>query len=184
MPVVTSCRNYPTPRTTFGSAATVSPIRTRSKGVPATRRSTSLPRLQLAGRGCEGLPRQLLVLVVAAAGEERVSRHGRERQRYSARDGDAGSLDLQHQERLQLLHQLGNEIARSLGHMDRLGSKTPEEAWISRLRRARQLDGRHDGAVGPAGARVMADWTTRIARTVSCRPCRRGRGPAPSATSS
>ncbi|HSC14912.1 MAG TPA: carboxypeptidase-like regulatory domain-containing protein, partial [Gammaproteobacteria bacterium] len=29
-------------------------------------------------------------------------------------------------------HQLGSEITRTLGHMDHLGFKTPEEAWIYR----------------------------------------------------
>ena len=41
--------------------------------------------------------------LLAAAGEERIPRHGRERQRHSARDGDAGPLDLQLEERLQFL---------------------------------------------------------------------------------
>jgi hypothetical protein len=63
-------------------------------------------------------------------------------------------------------HQLGNEITRSLGHMDHLGFKTPEEAWIYRT----QLGVRGSSMAGTmaqwgvqAGARVMADWTTRIA---------------------
>ncbi|HET7923611.1 MAG TPA: hypothetical protein VFL30_01870, partial [Rhodanobacteraceae bacterium] len=63
-------------------------------------------------------------------------------------------------------HQLGNQITRSLGHMDHLGFKTPEEAWIYRT----QLGVRGSAMAGTmaqfgvqAGARVLADWTTRIA---------------------
>jgi hypothetical protein len=63
-------------------------------------------------------------------------------------------------------HQLGNEITRSLGHMDHLGFKSPEEAWIYRT----QLGVRGSSMAGTmaqfgvqAGARVLADWTTRIA---------------------
>jgi hypothetical protein len=63
-------------------------------------------------------------------------------------------------------HQLGNQITRSLGHMDHLGFKTPEEAWIYRT----QLGVRGSSMAGAfavfgiqAGARVFADWTTRIA---------------------
>jgi hypothetical protein len=63
-------------------------------------------------------------------------------------------------------HQLGNEITRTLGHMDHLGFKTPAEAWIYRT----QLGVRGSSMAGTmaqwgldAGARVMADWTTRIA---------------------
>jgi hypothetical protein len=63
-------------------------------------------------------------------------------------------------------HQLGNEITRSLGHMDHLGFKTHEEAWIYRT----QLGVRGSSMAGTmaqwglnAGAQVMADWTRRIA---------------------
>jgi hypothetical protein len=63
-------------------------------------------------------------------------------------------------------HQLGNEITRSLGHMDHLGFKTPEEAWIYRT----QLGVRGSSMAGAfavfgiqAGAKVFADWTTRVA---------------------
>lgn len=63
-------------------------------------------------------------------------------------------------------HQLGNEITRSLGHMDHLAFKSPEEAWIYRT----QLGVRGSSMAGTmaqfgvqAGARVLADWTTRIA---------------------
>jgi hypothetical protein len=63
-------------------------------------------------------------------------------------------------------HQLGNEITRSLGHMDHLGFKSPEEAWIYRT----QLGVRGSSMAGTmaqwgvqSGARVLADWTTRIA---------------------
>jgi hypothetical protein len=63
-------------------------------------------------------------------------------------------------------HALGTEITRTLGHMDHLGFKTPEEAWIYRT----QLGVRGSSMAGTmaawglnSGARVMADWTTRIA---------------------
>jgi hypothetical protein len=63
-------------------------------------------------------------------------------------------------------HQLGNAITRSLGHMDHLGLKTPEDAWIYRT----QLGVRGSAMAGAfavfgvqAGAKVFADWTTRIA---------------------
>src|SRR5689334_1545901 len=63
-------------------------------------------------------------------------------------------------------HQLGNQLTRSLGHMDALGFKTPEEAWIYRT----QLGVRGSAMAGAfavfgvqAGAKVFADWTTRIA---------------------
>jgi hypothetical protein len=63
-------------------------------------------------------------------------------------------------------HQLGNHITRTLGHMDHLGFATPEEAWIYRT----QLGVRGSSMAGTmaqwglqAGARVMADWTSRIA---------------------
>jgi hypothetical protein len=63
-------------------------------------------------------------------------------------------------------HQLGNQITRSLGHMDHLGFKTPEEAWIYRT----QLGVRGSAMAGAfavfgvqAGSKVFADWTTRIA---------------------
>jgi hypothetical protein len=63
-------------------------------------------------------------------------------------------------------HALGTQITRTLGHMDHLGFKTPEEAWIYRT----QLGVRGSAMAGTmarfglqAGARVFADWTTRIA---------------------
>lgn len=62
-------------------------------------------------------------------------------------------------------HQLGNEITRTLGHMDHLGFKSHEEAWIYRT----QLGVRGSSMAGTmaqwgtqAGARVLADWTRRI----------------------
>jgi hypothetical protein len=62
-------------------------------------------------------------------------------------------------------HQLGNEITRTLGHMDHLGFKTPEEAWICRSSSACAVS--MAGFMAQwgiqAGARVLADWTTRIA---------------------
>jgi hypothetical protein len=63
-------------------------------------------------------------------------------------------------------HELGTAITRTLSHMDHLGLKTPEEAWIYRT----QLGVRGSAMAGAfavfgtqAGARVFADWTTRIA---------------------
>jgi hypothetical protein len=63
-------------------------------------------------------------------------------------------------------HQLGNQITRSLGHMDHLGLKSPEDAWIYRT----QLGVRGSAMAGAfavfgvqAGSKVFADWTTRIA---------------------
>jgi hypothetical protein len=63
-------------------------------------------------------------------------------------------------------HQLGNQLTRSLGHMDHLGFKTPEETWIYRT----QLGVRGSSMAGAfavfgtqAGAKVFADWTTRVA---------------------
>ncbi len=84
-------------------------------------------------------------------------------------------------------HQLGNQITRSLGHMDHLGFKTPEEAWIYRTQLGVRgsVDGRRDGGVGRAtpARSVIADWTTRIANgEVPPAPPRPGR--ASSATSS
>jgi hypothetical protein len=62
-------------------------------------------------------------------------------------------------------HELGTQITRQLDHMDHLGFKTPEEAWIYRT----QLGVRGSAMAGAfavfgiqAGARVFADWTTRI----------------------
>jgi len=63
-------------------------------------------------------------------------------------------------------HQLGNQITRTVGHMDHLGFKTHEEAWVYRT----QLGVRGSSMAGTmaqwgtqAGARVLADWTRRIA---------------------
>jgi hypothetical protein len=63
-------------------------------------------------------------------------------------------------------HQLGNQITRSLGHMDALGFKTPEEAWIYRTQlgvRGSYMAGQFAVFGIQAGAKVFADWTTRIA---------------------
>ena len=64
-------------------------------------------------------------------------------------------------------HELGTQITRTLGHMDHLGFKTPEEAWVYRT----QLGVRGSAMAGTmaqwgtqAGAKVLADWTTRIAQ--------------------
>ena len=63
-------------------------------------------------------------------------------------------------------HQLGNEITRSIGHMDQLGFKSHEEAWIYRT----QLGVRGSSMASTmaawgvnSGARVLADWTRRVA---------------------
>ena len=63
-------------------------------------------------------------------------------------------------------HELGTQITRTLGHMDHLGFKTPEEAWVYRT----QLGVRGSAMAGTmaqwgtqAGAKILADWTTRIA---------------------
>ncbi|HZF30621.1 MAG TPA: carboxypeptidase-like regulatory domain-containing protein [Gammaproteobacteria bacterium] len=63
-------------------------------------------------------------------------------------------------------HQLGNQITRSLGHMDHLGFKTPEEAWIYRTQlgvRGTYMAGQFAVFGIQAGAKVFADWTTRVA---------------------
>ncbi len=78
-------------------------------------------------------------------------------------------------------HQLGNEITRSLGHMDRLGFKTPEEAWIYRTQlgvRGSYMAGQFAVFGIQAGAKVFADWTTRIANgEVPSAPPRPAPGP-------
>jgi hypothetical protein len=63
-------------------------------------------------------------------------------------------------------HQLGNQITRTIGHMDHLGFKSHEEAWVYRT----QLGVRGSSMAGTmaqwgtqAGARVLGDWTRRIA---------------------
>jgi hypothetical protein len=63
-------------------------------------------------------------------------------------------------------HELGSQITRTLGHMDHLGFKTHEEAWVYRT----QLGVRGSAMAGTmaqwgtqAGARVLADWTRSIA---------------------
>jgi hypothetical protein len=76
-------------------------------------------------------------------------------------------------------HQLGNEITRSLGHMDHLGFKTPEEAWIYRT----QLGVRGSSMAGTM-ARACSPIGPRESQMASCRRHRRGRGRVPSATSS
>ena len=143
---------------------------------------------ELAGRGREGLSRQLLVVVAAAAREERVPGHGRERQRHPARDGDAGALDLQHQERLQLLPPARQPASRA--------RSATWITWDSRRPRKR-------GSIARSSACAAARWPARwrSGRRASRRArdgrlddahrerraaaaCRRGRGRAPSATSS
>lgn len=63
-------------------------------------------------------------------------------------------------------HELGTAITRSLGHMDHLGFKTPEEAWIYRTQlgvRGSYMAGQFAVFGTQAGAKVFADWTNRIA---------------------
>src|SRR5690606_31526733 len=62
-------------------------------------------------------------------------------------------------------HQLGNQITRTLGHMDHLGL-TPEEAWIYRTQtgvRGSSMAGAFAAFGQQAAARTFAQWTNRIA---------------------
>ncbi|MBN1237061.1 MAG: carboxypeptidase regulatory-like domain-containing protein [Gammaproteobacteria bacterium] len=63
-------------------------------------------------------------------------------------------------------HQLGNEITRTLDHMDHLGHESPEAAWIYRTQLGVR-GGSMAGAFATFGAqnasRVFADWTNRVA---------------------
>ena len=66
----------------------------------------------------------------------------------------------------QLCHQLGNQLTRGLGHMDKLGFKTSIEAWDYRVKTGQR--GAEMGAMmsrlGPRALKMYADWTDRIAK--------------------
>jgi hypothetical protein len=65
----------------------------------------------------------------------------------------------------QLCHQLGNEVTRTLGHMNHLGFKTSLEAWSHRVKTG-QRGGEMDGMatrLGPRAMQMYANWTDRIA---------------------
>ncbi len=65
----------------------------------------------------------------------------------------------------QLCHQLGNQITRTLGHMDQLGFKSSLEAWDYRVKTG-QRGGEMDGMMrrlGPRTLKMYANWTDRIA---------------------
>jgi hypothetical protein len=63
-------------------------------------------------------------------------------------------------------HQLGNEITRTLDHMDHLGLASAEEAWSYRTQlgvRGGSMAGVFSAFGREAAARTFADWTNRIA---------------------
>ena len=65
----------------------------------------------------------------------------------------------------QLCHQLGNQITRSLDHMKSFGFKSSAEAWDYRTKtsqRGPEMDGMMR-RLGPAGLKMFANWTDRIA---------------------
>ncbi len=62
-------------------------------------------------------------------------------------------------------HQLGNEITRSLDHMDHLGLQSAEEAWTYRTTlgvRGSSMAGAFAAFGVQAAARTFADWSNRI----------------------
>jgi hypothetical protein len=62
-------------------------------------------------------------------------------------------------------HQLGNEITRTLGHMDHLGL-TPEEAWVHRTQtgvRGSSMAGAFAAFGRDNAVRTFAGWTNRVA---------------------
>ena len=134
-------------RTTSGCAAMVSPIPIASKGGPATRRSNSRRR----SRARRPRPRRS---IPATTGSRCSSRRresefpgtGDERQRHSARDGDAGSLDLQHQEP-------AATSATSSATRSRARSAT-WITWASRRPRRR-------GSIARSSACAAARWPAR-----------------------
>jgi hypothetical protein len=66
----------------------------------------------------------------------------------------------------QLCHQLGNQVTRTLTHMNHLGFKTSLEAWDYRVKtgqRGPEMDGMMQ-RLGPRALRMYADWTDRIAK--------------------
>jgi len=63
-------------------------------------------------------------------------------------------------------YQLGNEITRTLGHMDHLGFESSEEAWGYRTQlgvRGGSMAGAFSTFGREAAMRTFADWTDRIA---------------------
>ena len=63
-------------------------------------------------------------------------------------------------------HQVGNQITRSLGHLDRFGFKTSTEAWDYRVQtgqRGNQMDATFNRLGRPAGLKMYSNWTDRIA---------------------
>jgi len=65
----------------------------------------------------------------------------------------------------QLCHQLGNQITRTLGHMNDLGLKSSVEAWDYRTKtgqRGPEMDGMMR-RLGPRGLKMFADWTDKVA---------------------
>jgi hypothetical protein len=63
-------------------------------------------------------------------------------------------------------HELGTAVTRTLSHMDHLGFKTPEEAWIYRTQlgvRGSSMAGTFAQFGQQRAAHIFADWTTRIA---------------------
>jgi hypothetical protein len=63
-------------------------------------------------------------------------------------------------------HQLGNEITRTIGHMDHLGFNSHEESWVYRTQlgvRGTSMASTMAAWGTQAGARVLGDWTRRIA---------------------
>lgn len=65
----------------------------------------------------------------------------------------------------QLCHQLGNQLTRSLGHMQKLGFKSSVDAWDYRVKtgqRGPEMDGMMR-RLGPRALKMYADWTDRIA---------------------
>jgi hypothetical protein len=62
-------------------------------------------------------------------------------------------------------HQIGNQITRSLGHMDHLGFASAEEAWAYRTTlgvRGSSMAGAFSTFGREAAMRTFADWTNRI----------------------
>ncbi len=72
----------------------------------------------------------------------------------------------EYKSRCHFCHQQGNEITRTLSHMDHLGFDTPEEAWDYRLQLGVRGGGMYGSFVGlgrEGMLRILADWTNRIA---------------------
>jgi hypothetical protein len=64
-------------------------------------------------------------------------------------------------------HQVGNQITRTMGHLDKFGFKTSQEAWAYRVQtgqRGNQMEGTFNRFGRAAGLKMYADWTDRIAK--------------------